>query len=117
MTFLRSAVFAIFAIQVLLTGMCRQPEGLRFYLVIGSIQGRRFKTRQDEHTKKRALYSPQRFYTIMRAAEQMERRASPLGWRGEGVRPSILRIYFQPSDARTSHALDVLRPTRRTSLG
>jgi hypothetical protein len=27
MTFFRSAVFAIFAIQFLLTGMCRRPEG------------------------------------------------------------------------------------------
>src|SRR5664279_5566962 len=27
MTFFRSAVFAIFAIQFLLTGMCRQPKG------------------------------------------------------------------------------------------
>src|ERR1700722_6038151 len=35
MTFFRSAVFAIFAIQSLLTGMSRQPKGSGIYLVMG----------------------------------------------------------------------------------
>src|SRR5580658_2450595 len=37
MTFLRSAVFAIFGIPLLLTGMCRQPAGCGSTWLFGSI--------------------------------------------------------------------------------
>src|SRR5271166_2339620 len=59
MTFLRSAVFAIFAIQSLLTGMCRQPESCGSTWYLGSIVVRQrtpahlLSVRQDQPGQKR----------------------------------------------------------------